>query len=104
VLTDASGVTVGKHYAGPTCEAADGSTVLGTLVASDPGGDASAIPWLLLSVKSTTGTGVLTQTKSIQRLQTVGGVAPTSDCAAANAGSTARVPYAATYAFFRAAS
>ncbi|HEY9066282.1 MAG TPA: DUF3455 domain-containing protein [Burkholderiaceae bacterium] len=103
-LADRSGRPLGKHYAGPTWESVDGSTVVGEVKARDPGPSASAIPWLLLTSKSTTGTGVFSQTKSIQRLQTVGGVAPSQPCTAANARQMARVPYTATYYFYRGAS
>ena len=65
--------------------------------ASEPG----AIPWLLLSAKATFGKGVLTQTRSIQRVATKGGLAPTEPCTAANANQFARVPYTATYYFYR---
>jgi len=102
-LVDRSGRPVGKHYAGPTWEAVDASAVVGEVKARDPGPIRSAIPWLLLTSKSTTGVGVLTQTKSIQRLQTVGGIAPSEPCSSANSGQIARVPYRATYYFYRAA-
>jgi hypothetical protein len=100
-LADASGRPIGKHYAGPTWESTDGSRVVGELKARDPGPDASAIPWLLLSAKSTSGSGVFAGTKSIQRVQTVGGNAPTTPCSAANAKEIVRVPYTATYYFYR---
>jgi hypothetical protein len=101
-LTDWSGRPLGKHYAGPTWEAADGSRVLGEVKARDPGPDPKAIPWLLLGAKSTFGRGVLTQTASILRVATAGGVAPTDACSAANANQFARVPYSATYYFYKA--
>jgi hypothetical protein len=101
-LTDWSGRPLGKHYAGPTWEAADGSRVLGEVKARDPGPDPQAIPWLLLGAKSTFGRGVLAQTVSIQRVATVGGLAPTDPCSAANSNQFARVPYTATYYFYRA--
>ena len=100
-LADASGKPLGKHYAGPTWESLDGSTVVGEVKARDPGPDKQAIPWLLLSAKSTTGTGVFAQTKSIQRVQTVAGVAPSQPCSVANAAQLARVPYTAKYYFYR---
>jgi len=102
-LVDRSGRAIGKHYAGPTWESVDGSAVVGDVKARDPGPDPSAIPWLLLTAKSSTGTGVFTQTKSIQRLKTVGGAAPAQPCSAANVGEIARVPYTATYYFYRVA-
>jgi len=101
-LTDWSGRALGKHYAGPTWEAADGSRVLGEVKARDPGPDPQSIPWLLLSAKSTFGRGVLTRTASIQRVATAGGLAPTDPCSAANANQLARVPYTATYYFYKA--
>jgi len=71
--------------------------------ARDPGPTPSAIPWLLLAGKSTGGAGVFTSTKSIQRVQTTGGIAPSSPCISANAKQVARIPYTATYYFYRGA-
>jgi len=102
-LVDRSGRSLGKHYAGPTWESVDGSTVAGEAKARDPGPKQSAIPWLLLSAKATTGGGTFGQAKSIQRLQTVGGIAPSEPCGATNAKQIARVPYTASYYFYRAA-
>ena len=102
-LTDRAGRSLGKHYAGPTWESVDGSSVVGEVKARDPGPDAAAIPWLLLSAKSNAGNGVFAKTKSVQRVRTVAGVAPTEACTAANAKQVARVPYTATYYFYRAA-
>ena len=100
-LTDRLGHAIGKHYAGPTWESVDGSTVVAEVKGRDPGPNQSAIPWLLLSRKSATGTGIFSQAKSIQRVQTVGGVAPSEPCGPANAKQIARVPYTATYYFYR---
>jgi hypothetical protein len=102
-LTDRSGRAIGKHYAGPTWESIDGSTVVGEVKARDPGPTPSAIPWLLLAGKSAGGAGVFTSTKSIQRVQTTGGIAPSSPCISANAKQVARIPYTATYYFYRGA-
>ena len=52
------------------------------------------------SAKSTSETGVFGQTKSIQRVHTVGGRAPVEACARAQAGKVARVGYKATYCFY----
>jgi hypothetical protein len=101
VLFDRSGRAIGKHYGGPTWESSDGSSVVGEVKARNPGPNPSAIPWLLLVSKSTTGTGEFSQTTSIQRVQTVGGVAPSAPCSADNAKQVARVPYTATYFFYR---
>jgi len=103
LLADQTGRHLGKHFAGPTWEATDGSSVIGEVKARDPGPNPSAIPWLLLSAKSNGGAGVLSKTTSIQRVKTVGGVAPAEPCGTTNAKQVARVPYTATYYFYRAA-
>jgi len=95
------GSDLGKHYAGPTWEAPDGSRVLGEVKERAPGPDATAIPWLVLNAKSTFGKGVFTQTRSIQRVATKGGITPTESCSVANANQFVRVPYTATYYFYR---
>jgi Protein of unknown function (DUF3455) len=101
-LADASGRPLGKHYAGPTWESNDGSLVVGQLNASDPGPDAKAIPWLALTPKSKAGQGVFAATTNILRVRTAGGIAPAEACTAANAKQLVRVPYTATYYFYRA--
>ena len=70
------------------------------LKARDDGPDANAIPWLLLSAKSTSGNGVFGKTQSIQRLRTAGGKAPAQGCGQDQAGKESRVPYTATYYFY----
>ncbi len=95
-----SGQAIGKHYAGPTWEAADGSKVVGKLVAKADAPEPGAIPWLLLEAKSTTGAGIFAAVKSVQRVATTGGQAPKEGCDAAHAGAEARVPYRATYWFY----
>jgi hypothetical protein len=99
-LADASGTSIGKHYAGPTWESVDGSKVVGEVKARDDGPDGSAIPWLLLSAKSTEGKGVFGKTQTIQRVNTVGGKAPVAGCGSAEAGKVVRTPYRATYYFY----
>jgi hypothetical protein len=100
-LFDATGKKVAKHYAGPTWEADDGSKVVGKLKARDDGPDPNAIPWLLLSAETVSGSGMLAKTASIQRLSTSGGKAPADGCsAAAQAGREIRVPYTARYVFY----
>ena len=100
-LVSRSGQVLGKHYAGPTWESIDGSTVVGEVMARDPGPTRSAIPWLLLGAKATTGAGTFGATQSIQRVATAGGVAPAEACAAGKLKQLARVPYTATYYFYR---
>lgn len=100
-LADRSGRALGKHYGGPSWEAPDGSIVVGEVKGRDAGPDKSAIPWLLLNAKSTSGNGLYSQTRSIQRVATTAGLAPTTACNAGNAKQVARVPYTAIYYFYR---
>ena len=95
VLTDEFGAAAGKHYAGPTWEAADGSKVVGAKVQEQASPD--SIPWLLLKAKSTEGKGVFSTVAWIQRLETTGGKSPTGAC---KPGAEQRVDYTATYRFF----
>jgi hypothetical protein len=97
-----SGKKFGKHYAGPTWEATDGSKVVGDVIGRDNGPDANAIPWLLLRAKSTSGNGVFSPTLSIQRLHTAGGKAPVGGCDASQSGKEARIHYTADYFFYAA--
>ena len=99
-LTDTTGRAHGKHYAGPTWEAIDGSSVVGQLRASAPAPDAGAIPWLALNVKSAKGTGIFSSVTDVLRVRTSGGIAPAQACAAGDAKQLARVPYTATYYFY----
>ena len=66
-----------------------------------------AIPWLLLRVvgaeRGPTGGALLTPTTFIHRLNTSGGIAPSTGCSlATNVGATALVPYTADYFFYKA--
>jgi hypothetical protein len=99
-LADRSGKDVGRHYEGPTWEANDGSKVVAEAVARDPGPVASAVPWLLLRAKSTSGKGIFAKVQYIQRLNTVGGLAPANGCDSSHATQRARVAYAADYYFY----
>src|SRR2546421_101265 len=79
-LTDEAGRAIGKHYAGPTWEASDGSKVAGRLAASVDSASRDAIPQLLLVSTQNTGNGVFANVKTIQRLNTTGGLSPKESC------------------------
>src|SRR3954452_3278163 len=87
------------HFAGPTWQAKDGSKVVGALFAPPVTVSPTAIPWLLLKAASTAPGPFgdkLVKTTFIQRVNTVGGLAPAAaTCTAATAGQTAEVPYTA---------
>jgi hypothetical protein len=99
-LYDHAGNKIGKHYAGPTWEAKDGSKVTGELAARADSPDPNAIAWLLLRARSTSATGIFGNVQFVQRLRTAGGVAPPQGCSQAAAGKEARVPYSAEYRFY----
>jgi Protein of unknown function (DUF3455) len=98
-LLDKDGKPFGKHFAGPTWQAADGSSITGK-AAANATPDPDSIPWLLVTVVSRSGEGVLTKVTSIQRLNTKGGKAPATGCDAAHAGQEVHAAYAADYLFF----
>lgn len=56
-LFDKDGKPFGKHSAGPSWEASDGSRVTGKAVANTLSPDADSIPWLLVNVISHDGSG-----------------------------------------------
>jgi hypothetical protein len=103
-LTDLRGRVIMTHFGGPTWLANDGSKVVGSVVANVPVAP-NAIPWLLLSATATPapgGGGVLADATFVQRLLTVGGVAPAAaTCNAKSAGTRAEVPYTAEYVFWK---
>ena len=100
-LFDTQQKTIGKHYGGPTWEGSDGGKVVGGVKANVPAPTGNDIPWLLLDIKSSEGSGQFTQAKAIQRIQTMGGTAPPQGCDEANANKESRVPYTATYLFLK---
>ena len=99
-LYDQSGRRIGRHYAGPHWESTDGSKIVGTPKERADAPAADAIPWLLLTAKSVGPAGAFSRVTSIQRVNTVGGVAPKADCSQTVLGSQARSAYTADYYFF----
>ena len=99
-LLDVDGKKIGRHYAGPTWELNDGSKVVGEVKAHVASTNTNAIPWLLLHAKSHEGDGQFSKVTSIQRVDTGGGVAPTTGCDKTNVGKEIRVPYTALYYFY----
>jgi len=99
-LFDKDDKPCGKHFAGPSWEATDGSRVTGKAIANAPSPDANSIPWLLVNVVSHDGTGVLSRASTIQRVNTKGGKAPASGCDASHVGQELRVAYSADYLFY----
>jgi hypothetical protein len=92
------GKTVGRHYAGPSWELADGSAIVGKVVGDAPGADANDIPWLKLNVAAERGNGTLTGVTTVQRINTQGGKL---NGLCDEAGKLRAAPYAADYIFLR---
>ena len=92
------GKTIGRHYAGPNWEHADGSAVVGKAIGNAPGATSSDIPWLKLEVASRRGSGVLTPVTTVQRINTHGGKL---EGACDKAGEFSSAPYSAEYVFLK---
>jgi hypothetical protein len=101
-LFDARGNRTGRHYAGPHWESTDGSKIAGTVKERADAPVVDAIPWLLIGAKSVGSEGSFSRVTSIQRVNTMGGVAPKSGCSQATAGTPARINYTADYYLFTA--
>ena len=103
-LTGENGKVLGSHYGGPRWESRDGSIVA---AARDAGTsvDPTAVDWLRLKATSTTA-GLdgdrFAGTTYIQRIHTVGGLAPAAaDCDAGSVAAQREIPYSADYVFFK---
>jgi hypothetical protein len=92
------GKTIGRHFAGPSWELDDGSAVTGKMTARAPGARATDIPLLKLAATPQRDRGMLAGATTIQRLNTIGGMAE-GPCD--SAGALKSVPYSADYAFYK---
>jgi hypothetical protein len=119
-LFDDSGQQIATHFLSPNPDengkaratwqhSQDSSAVWAGAVASSSDGafvDPDAIPWLLLQVvgaeDGAISGGVLSSTTFLQRVNTMGGLAPESGCGRAlDIGLKALMPYTADYVFYR---
>jgi hypothetical protein len=94
------GKFVGNHFLGPTWQWIDGSKVKARSAAIYPGTGLGDLPWLLLMVTDHEGSGVLDNATFIQRVSTSGGKAPDGQCPTGSAPEL-KIPYTATYLFYR---
>ncbi len=100
-LNNREGKQVGKYYGPPaTWEGADGVKLTGAQVAVAPAA-AGSIPLQLVKANPASGTGMVSGTTFIQRVATMGGVAPAAACGTANTGARQIVKYQADYIFWR---
>jgi len=101
-LFDKDGKPFGKHFAGPSWEANDGSKVVGEVAGSSPSPKPNSIAWLLLRARATAGNGLFAHVQYIQRLNTSGGSVPATACRKEQAGELLRASYTADYLFYGA--
>ncbi len=102
-LNDRSGKQIGKYYGPPaTWENMDGSKLTGTQVAVSPSAPGN-IPNQLVKANPAMGSGAMTGVTYIQRVNTMGGVAPSMACTAGNMGSKQIVKYQSDYIFYKVA-
>jgi len=99
-LHDQSGQVMGSHFAGPTWKLKDGSTVTGKASGHVDSPDAGSIPWLLVTVTSHSGNGLLDNVTTIQRIHTQGGKAPAEGCDTAHSDAETKSSYTADYYFY----
>lgn len=100
-LFDEQGKSIGKHFAGPTWQLNDGSQITGKMTAKVDAPDPKAIPWLLLTVTGHSGNGKLSGVTSIQRVNTVDGLAPAAqECTAQSGEVEFKSSYSADYYFY----
>ena len=93
---------IGTHYGGPTWESNSGSLVVSSASTAIPcTPDTTAIPWLRLTAVTSSGPGIFEGVTYIQRVNTVGGIRPTSP---GEVGQIARIPYTTEYYFYKLAN
>jgi hypothetical protein len=101
-LKDRSGNAVGRYYGPPaTWESKDGSKVTGAQLAVSPAA-AGSVPLQLVKANPAVGAGAMQGTSYIQRVNTLGGVAPSAPCVTSSVGQRQIVKYQADYIFWRA--
>jgi hypothetical protein len=100
-LHDSQGAIIGRHFGGPTWRDNDGSQVSGKAVAQADSPDQNSIPWLLVTIATHSGNGVLSHVTSVQRVDTKGGLPPPpAECNAAALNREVKSPYSADYYFY----
>jgi hypothetical protein len=100
-LFDEQGKSIGRHFDGPTWQLNDGSQITGKMAAKVNAPDTTAIPWLLVTVTANSGSGALSGVTSIQRVNTVAGLAPAAaECTQQSGEVEFKSSYSADYYFY----
>ncbi len=100
-LFDEQNQIIGKHYEGPVWEYKEGSRVQGKIINRVDMSPNKAITWLLVEIVSHKGNGLFSKTSFINRVNTLGGLAPTTGCDGNHLGQEKRVDYSADYIFYQ---
>jgi hypothetical protein len=100
-LKSLTGEIRGQHGAGPSWTLNDGSSIVGTVPPIKNLAAPAGIPWLLVAVKSKSGSGVLDKVDYVMRVATEGGVAPVEPPKAKE--ETVKIKYHAVYLFLHKA-
>ncbi|MBK9729806.1 MAG: DUF3455 domain-containing protein [Chitinophagaceae bacterium] len=94
---------VGTHYIGPTWKVTtgrkNGEFVVGVKLQGITQ-DATAVAWLLLQAVPNSDPNYFNEVTYIQRINTAGGLAPTTGADADHLGEQVEIPYTAEYYFF----
>jgi len=78
----------------------DRSSATGRVKATQPAGERN-LPWVLYRVQSSGDGGLFSGVRSVQRVNTAGGVAPVGGCGETSVGTEARVDFSADYFFYK---
>ena len=78
----------------------DRSSTSGRVAATQPAGPGN-LPWTLWRTQSSGDGGMFTGVTSVQRVNTVGGVAPAAGCGDTSVGSESRASFTADFYFYK---
>jgi len=99
-LFNEQGTLVGSHFIGPKWKYRDNSIVAGHLIEKVTAPHHSAVPWLLVKGTNPQGTGLFNTVSFINRINTQGGVKPSTGCNSNHLGSERAIAYQADYLFY----
>jgi hypothetical protein len=101
-LNNRTGNKLGTYFGPPaTWASMDGSAITGTQLAVAPAA-AGSIPLQLVKANPASGSGAMSGVTFVQRVATMGGVAPASACDGTAMGKKEVVKYQADYIFWKA--
>lgn len=78
----------------------DRSSTSGRVAATQPAG-AGNLPWALYRTVPNAGSGIFSGVTAVQRVNTAGGVAPTTGCTDTSLGTETRVAFTADFYFYK---